>query len=155
MVKGVKTPSRKSISPKRKSLTTPKRKSTTPKKQPTTAKLKTKKTTNFTINNKVFKLNFTTIKEIRRLQLSTNLCIPKLPFSRLIREVLMDVATVDMRVERQALHALQEACEIYVTQIFEDSNRCASHAGRITVFPKDMKLVLDLRGPKDPGYNFL
>lgn len=130
----------------------PKRKSHTPKKIPATPKRKPKKTSKFAISNKIFKLNFTTIKEIRRLQLSTKLCVPKLPFSRLIREILMDVATIDMKVQRQALQALQEASEIYITQLFEDSNRCAAHARRITVMPRDMRLVLDIRGPLDPGY---
>lgn len=144
MVKGNQPPKRKSQ--------TPKRKSQTPKKIPATPKRKKGKTTNFAISNKIFKLNFTTIKEIRKLQLSTNLCVPKLPFSRLIREILMDVATIDMKVQREALQALQEACELYLTQLFEDSNRCAAHARRITLMPKDMRLVLDIRGPQDPGY---
>jgi histone H3 len=44
---------------------------------------------------------------------------------------------------------LQEAAEIYLVGLFEDSTLCAAHARRITVRPDDFKLVLTIRGPGD------
>ena len=37
------------------------------------------------------------LREIRKYQKSTNLLIPKLPFSRLVREVAIDVASNSMQ----------------------------------------------------------
>lgn len=126
-------------------ISTPK-KLTTPKKKPSTAK-------NCQIGKKFFYVPATTIRDIQKLQGTTTKCIPKLPFSRLIREILMEHTKVHMKVERAALEALQEAAEIYLTQLFEDSNLCANHAKRITLKPGDMKLALIVRGITDPGYS--
>lgn len=42
--------------------------------------------------------------------------------------------------------ALQEAAEAYLTGVFEDTNLCALHAKRVTIFPKDMNLAMRIRG---------
>ncbi|KAJ1353830.1 histone H3.2 [Parelaphostrongylus tenuis] len=42
--------------------------------------------------------------------------------------------------------ALQEATEIYLSCLFEDTNLAAIHVRRITIMPKDMQLVRKLRG---------
>lgn len=128
------------------------RKSRTPKRRKSTNKPRKTSALNFQVGTKVFKLSKTIIREIRKLQSSTTLCIPKLPFSRVIREVLMECTSVNMKLERKALEALQEAAEVYITQLFEDSNRCAMHARRVTLQPIDMKLALHIRGVHDPGY---
>lgn len=47
--------------------------------------------------------------------------------------------------QSQALMALQEAAEAYLTGYFEDANQCALHAKRVTVMPKDFQLVQRLR----------
>ena len=49
------------------------------------------------------------------------------------------------RIEAQALEALQEACEMYIVQLYEDSNLLAKHAKRITLKVEDVKLVRRLR----------
>ena len=36
--------------------------------------------------------------------------------------------------------ALQEAAEAYLVHLFEDSNLCAIHAKRVTIFVKDISL---------------
>lgn len=41
---------------------------------------------------------------------------------------------------------IQEAAEIYLTCLFEDTNLAAIHAKRVTIFPKDMQFVRRLRG---------
>lgn len=85
------------------------------------------------------------LREIRKYQKSTELLIRKLPFQRLVREVASDFKT-DLRFQSTAVLALQEATEAYITGVFEDTNLCAIHAGRVTIMPKDMKLAMRIRG---------
>jgi histone H3 len=47
-----------------------------------------------------------------------------------------------------AILALQEAAEAYLVCLFEDTNICAIHAKRVTIMPKDMQLVMRIRGTK-------
>ncbi|KAJ8938523.1 hypothetical protein NQ314_011466 [Rhamnusium bicolor] len=124
-----------------------------PKKAPESpTKRKKTQTRIYNVGNREFKVNVTTLKTIRHLQNSTSLCIPRLPFSRLIREILMEFDPIDRRIQVEALLALQEAAEVYLTYLFEDANRCAHHARRVTVGPKDIRLVLDIKGCSDPGF---
>lgn len=85
------------------------------------------------------------LREITRLQLTTDLLIPKLPFARLIREVLQQYSQRNLRITPEALLCLQESSEIYLTQMFEDAYRCTLHRERVTMMPKDMNLALYLR----------
>lgn len=103
-------------------------------------------------NGKKFKVARTIWNDIKHLQRTTTLCIPKLPFSRLVREVLIENTNINKRVEKKAVDALQEACEMYLVQLFEDSRRLAEHAKRVTVRPVDIRVVMDVKGPEDPGY---
>ena len=91
------------------------------------------------------------LREIRKLQKSTELFVPKLPFCRIVRDLSEDFATPTMfpngiRWQSQALLALQEAMEAYAVHLFEDSNLNGIHAKRVTVMAKDMKLARRLRG---------
>jgi len=86
------------------------------------------------------------LREIRQYQRSTNLLIPKLPFSRLIKEIAHERSSNGLRFQSSALMALQEAAEAYIVQLFEDTNLCAIHAKRVTVMPKDMNLARRIRG---------
>ena len=80
------------------------------------------------------------LREIRRYQRSTDLLIRKLPFARLVREITQTYnsapAEGEKRWQVEALMALQEACEAYLVHLFEDSNLCAIHAKRVTIFVK-------------------
>ena len=87
----------------------------------------------------------TTGRAERRYQKSTELLIRKAPFQRLVREVARDIGP-DLRFQSTALLALQEASEAYLTELFEDTNLCAIHAGRVTIAPKDMQLARRIRG---------
>ena len=93
------------------------------------------------------------LREIRRYQKMTELLIRKLPFSRLVREVAQDFNT-DLRFQRNAIGALQEAAEIFLISLLEDTNLCAIHARRVTIFPKDMQLARKLRNDKVMGADF-
>lgn len=85
------------------------------------------------------------LREIRRYQKTTDLLIRKLPFQRLVREIGQIIA-VNIRFQKSAMLALQEACEAYLVGFFEDTNLCAIHAKRITINAKDMILVRRIRG---------
>ena len=87
------------------------------------------------------------LHEIRRYQMSTELLIRKLPFSRLVREIAQDFKT-DLRFQAQAIMALQEAAEAYLVGLFEDTNLCGIHAKRVTIMPKDIQLARRIRGER-------
>lgn len=105
------------------------------------------------IGNKQFRLFRTTLQEIKRLQTTVQNCIPRFPFCSLIKELMMEQGSGSHRIQIEALKALQEAAEMYLTYLFEDANKCAMHARRVTVMPRDIHLVLDIRGSNDPGYS--
>ena len=88
------------------------------------------------------------LREIRRYQKSTELLIRKLPFQRLVREVAQEFKT-DLRFQGSAVLALQEAAEAYLVSVFEDTNRCAIHAKRVTIKQDDVNLARRLRGEKN------
>lgn len=96
------------------------------------------------------------LKEIKRYQNSHELLIPRRSFHRLVRSVTEDIVRdrgLDpVRYQAAALEALQEGIEAYLTGIFEDSNLCAIHAKRVTLFPRDMQLCLRIKCPKDKYY---
>ncbi|MCP9260050.1 hypothetical protein DINM_003435 [Dirofilaria immitis] len=81
------------------------------------------------IKKRRYKPGMRALQEIRRLQRTVNLLMPRAPFQRLVREI-----------------AMNEAAEVYLTCLFEDSNLAAIHAKRITIFPKDIQFVRRLRG---------
>jgi len=85
------------------------------------------------------------LREIRFFQKSSNLLIPRLPFSRLVREIMAQVATPDYRIQARALDALHESTEAFVVRYLEESNLCAIHAKRVTLMPKDMQLLQKLK----------
>nr|CAH7748984.1 unnamed protein product [Callosobruchus chinensis] len=126
------------------------RKSLTPTKLPRrrtgTPHKKDKERIILTVSNREFVVRTTTLKQIKRLQKSVQQCIPKKPFCRLIKEILMPMSDEATRIQSAALSALQESAEMYLVQLLSDANKCAMHARRITVMPKDMQLALDMRG---------
>lgn len=87
------------------------------------------------------------LKEIRKLQKSTHLLLRKSPFSRLAREICVRFTHgVDFSWQAQALLALQEAAEAFLVHLFEDAYLLSLHAGRVTLYPKDVQLARRIRG---------
>ena len=88
------------------------------------------------------------LREIRRYQRNTDKLIRKLPFQRLVREIANAQTIAGVRWQTSALEALQEASEAFLVERFQDTNRIALHAGRESIFVKDMKCAsfLDRRG---------
>ena len=87
------------------------------------------------------------LREIRRYQKSVEPVLRRLPFQRLVREIMQDYRK-DLRVQSSALGALQEAAEAYMVGLFEDTNLCAIHAKRVTIMTKDMQLARRIRGER-------
>ncbi|XP_076272750.1 histone H3.3C-like [Rhynchophorus ferrugineus] len=102
------------------------------------------------INNMKTTCNRKTLMKMQKLQSTVKLCIPKLCFARLVREIFQNF-NADYRIQALALEALQEAAEWYIVNLLTDANRCCAHAGRVTLQPRDIHLVLDIRGPVDTG----
>ena len=87
------------------------------------------------------------LREIRKYQKSTELLLPKLPFMRLVREIVAEFATdAGMRMQTCAMLAMQEAAESYLVGLFEDVNLCAIHGKRETIMAKDFNLARRIRG---------
>lgn len=101
------------------------------------------------VRKKYTKPGVAAIREIKKYQKSTDLLLRKLPFQRLVREVMSaDERASEYRFQSQALFALQEAAEAYIVGLFEDTNLCAIHAKRVTIMKKDMQLAVRIRGEK-------
>ncbi|UZO11710.1 Histone H3-like centromeric protein hH3v [Rhizophagus irregularis] len=79
------------------------------------------------------------LREIKRYQKTTNLLIRKLPFSRVVREIALEIlgprTDIGFRWQSAAILALQE-----------DANLCAIHAKRVTIMQKDIQLARRIRG---------
>jgi len=87
--------------------------------------------------------------EIIRYQRTTDLLIRRASFARGVREILVyrHPCGLDFRWQRAAIECLQEAAEAYLVHFIGDANLLALHAKRVTLMPKDMRLLQILRGP--------
>ena len=91
------------------------------------------------------------LREICKLQKSTELLIKKKPFVRLVREIEQGVGGTLYNLSGGwgftpgTIDALQVATEDFTTELNEDVYSCAIHAKRVTVQPKDVKLAFKLR----------
>ncbi|XP_077549904.1 uncharacterized protein LOC144163006 isoform X1 [Haemaphysalis longicornis] len=83
-------------------------------------------------------------REIARLQNSTKLLIPRLPFARLVREILWLVTGEHYLMQVLALQVLQEAAEAVIVAVLEGSNSLATHAKRVTVMHRDVAALVRL-----------
>lgn len=93
------------------------------------------------------------LADIKRLQNSTDMLIPKTRFHRLVREITQHVtenkSDEPMKYQVGALLALQEAAEAYLVYLFEDTNLCCIHARRVTIMPRDIHLARRIRNERD------
>jgi histone H3/H4 len=91
------------------------------------------------------------LKEIRKMQNSSDLLISKFRMSQVIREVTRSVTPAhctDFRFTSAAIAALHVAAEDHAVRTFEMSNLAAIHAKRVTIQPKDMQFVRKIREDK-------
>ena len=95
-----------------------------------------------------FKPGTVALREIRKYQRTTEILLRKKPFNRLVREIAQDIKQ-DLRFKPNAIKALQEAAEAFLVERFEDTNKLAIHASRVTIQKKDMELAADMMGDKE------
>ena len=94
------------------------------------------------------------LREIRRYQKSSELLIRKIPFQRLVREIVHNLyPNENLRFQSTALLALQEASEDFLVRMFTQVNDLAIHGKRITIKPSDLHIWgritgTDLRSPQ-------
>lgn len=82
------------------------------------------------------------LRDIKKYQKSTDLLANKTAFRRVIREIVQDSGSKNQyRIQPDAFLALQESAEHFIVNLLGDANAFAIHAGRVTVFPKDLKLA--------------
>lgn len=87
------------------------------------------------------------LQEIARMQKTTHTLVPRIHFSRVIRDVAMSVTGGEhLRWASEGLAAIQEAAEAYLVGLFEDAQLCALHAKRVTIMLKDIMLARRIRG---------
>ncbi|XP_021491128.1 histone H3-like centromeric protein A [Meriones unguiculatus] len=133
----VRTPSRPSPSPRRQPRT-PARRPSSPDPRPS------RSTSRVGLQRR---RRFLWLKEVKNLQKSTDLLLRKKPFSLVVREICGKFSRgVDLCWQAQALLALQEAAEAFLVHLFEDAYLLSLHAGRVTLFPKDVQLTRRIRG---------
>ena len=84
------------------------------------------------------------VKEMMWYQNTTKLLIPRLPFCRLVKELIAKYDPT-YRIQSEALEALQEATEAFTVHYLSDSNLCTAHAKRKTLLPSDLRLVKELK----------
>jgi len=94
-------------------------------------------------------------KEIMKYQTSTQLLFRRLPFARLVRDIMRRVGRqplpgyvdedIEYRISADALEALQTATEDFLAELFATSVLCSTHANRVTLMAKDMNLVGRIR----------
>lgn len=86
------------------------------------------------------------LRQIRRYQKTGDLLLQKLPFQRLVREIVQnELKEEKVRFQAAAIQALQEVTELYLVGLFEDANLIAIHGKRVTVMAKDLELARRMR----------
>lgn len=94
------------------------------------------------------------LREIKHYQETTSLLIRLLPFARLVKEIGASIGITKFQWKASAIQILQIATEAYMTALFEDVNKTAIHAKRVTIRPEDLHLVRGLRGKVNPNEIF-
>jgi len=102
-----------------------------------------------------YKPGLAALKEIRKYQVGYQLLMPRLPFSRLVREITQKIVEEknssqkekmeSLLYSKKAIEAIQEAAEHYLISLFEDAMLCSIHAKRVTLMANDLRLARRLR----------
>ena len=92
------------------------------------------------------------LREIRRLQKSTELQIPKAAIERLCREIGNQVVRERSNGEitkltwrEGSVEVVHEAAEMLLVSILQDAYKCSLNANRVTLQTKDMATAIDIR----------
>ena len=80
------------------------------------------------------------LKEIQKYQKGVDLLIRRVPFSRLVKEIVQK-RREGLKLQSLAALALQEASEAFLVELMEKANLCAIHAKRVTIMLRDIQLA--------------
>ena len=83
------------------------------------------------------------LREIKHYQKSTALLIPRLSFSRVVRECIQGHTMDHLRLTSSALGALQASAEKILVLYFELLNKAAIHVKRVIIIQRDHTFVQD------------
>ena len=81
-----------------------------------------------------------TLKEIQKYQKGADLLIRRVPFQRLVREIVQK-SREGFKLQSSAVLALQEAGEAFLEWLMEQTNLCTIHAKWVTIMPRDIQLA--------------
>ena len=99
--------------------------------------------------NRKYRPGVGALKEIRHYQWQSGRISSRLACARLFHEICQQFKE-GLRWQASAIIALQEGFEDYLVNLFHDTVLVAIHGKRVTVMPKDIHLVHQLRGETDP-----
>ena len=99
--------------------------------------------------NKKYRPGVGALKEIKHYQRESGRICSRLACAHLFHELCQKVKE-GLRWQASAIIALQEGFEDYLVTLFHDTVLAAIHGRRVTVMPKDIHLVRQLRGETDP-----
>ena len=80
------------------------------------------------------------LKEIQMYQKGLDLLIRRLPFQRLVREI-MQKRREGLRFQSAAVLALQEAREAFLVGLLEQANLCTIHTKQVAIMLRDIQLA--------------
>ena len=85
------------------------------------------------------------LREIQKYQKGVDLLIRRVPFQRLVREIVQKKRE-GLKLQSSAVLALQEASEAFLVGIMEQANLFTIHAKRVTIMPRDIQLACRIQG---------
>nr|XP_054919934.1 proteoglycan 4-like [Dermacentor andersoni] len=91
-------------------------------------------------------VGYRVLKEMARFRAGTRKLIPRLPFGRVARGIVRRHTTGghDLRMQKSALEALQEASEAVIVAVLEGAALIAHNARRVTIMPRDIETLLTI-----------
>ena len=85
------------------------------------------------------------LKEIQKYQKGADLLIWRVPFQRLVREIVQRCRE-GLKLQSSAVLALQEVGEAFLVGLLKQANICAIHAKQVTIMPKHIQLAQRMGG---------
>ena len=85
------------------------------------------------------------LKEIQKYQKGADLLIRRVPFQRLVNEIVQRQGE-GLKLQSLAVLALQEAGEAFIVGLMEQANLCTIHAKRVTIMSRDIQLACRIQG---------
>ena len=85
------------------------------------------------------------LKEIHKYQKGADLLIRRVPFSRLVREIVQK-RREGLKLQSSAVLALHEAGKTFLVGLMEQANLCVIHAKRVTIMSRDIQLACRIWG---------